>query len=156
MLYCWTMWVWCATVVDVESREMWTVAVWCGTCALRCGGVKWWCRGRLQCNVISDIENMVVRGEMCFNTMSEMWRGTLVCSNVMWNVVQWWCDVEWCGVVWNGVTWKVVWCKIFWRYVMECCVMWKREVWSWVVWCTMQFEPFSHTRRRKGGSWGQI
>ena len=22
----------------------------------------------------------------------------VVCSNVMWNVVQWWCDVEWCNV----------------------------------------------------------
>ena len=21
-----------------------------------CGGVKWWCRGRLQCNVILDVE----------------------------------------------------------------------------------------------------
>ena len=33
-------------------------------------------------------------------TVCEMWRGTLVCSNMMWNVVQWWCDVEWCGVEW--------------------------------------------------------
>ena len=24
----------------------------------------------------------------------------VVCSNVMWNVVQLWCDVEWCGVKW--------------------------------------------------------
>ena len=24
----------------------------------------------------------------------------VVCSNVMWNVVQWWCDVEGCGVEW--------------------------------------------------------
>ena len=32
----------------------------------------------------------------------------VVCSNVMWNVVQWWRDVEWCGVEWcdvkSGVT----------------------------------------------------
>ena len=41
MLRCW-MWVWCGIVVYVGWCEMWTVAVWRGTCALRCGGVKWW------------------------------------------------------------------------------------------------------------------
>ena len=79
----------CGIVVDVEWCKMWTVAVWrCGTC----GGVKWWCRGRLQCNV------MVVRGEIC---------DVECCAMVVW-----------CGVVWNGVmcgmmcdviTFNVVW-----------------------------------------------
>ena len=31
-----------------------------------------------------------------------------VCSNVMRNVVQWWCDVEWCGVEWCDVKGGVV------------------------------------------------
>ena len=33
---------------------------------------------------------------MCCNI--EVRHGALVCSNVMWNVVQWWCDVEWCDM----------------------------------------------------------
>ena len=32
----------------------------------------------------------------------------VVCSDVMWNVVQWWCDVEWCGVEWCDVKGGVV------------------------------------------------
>ena len=27
----------------------------------------------------------------------------VVCSNAIWNVVQWWWDVEWCGVDWCDV-----------------------------------------------------
>ena len=45
----------------------------------------------------------------------------VVCSNVMWNVMQWWCDVEWCDVEWCVVEW----CDVkggvmyFWCGVME-------------------------------------
>ena len=42
---------------------------------------------------------MVVRGEMCCNIKCLRCSVEhVVRSNVMWNVVQWWCDVEWCGV----------------------------------------------------------
>ena len=42
--------------VGVEWCEMWCGCVMWNMSALICGGVKWWCRGRPQCNVISDIE----------------------------------------------------------------------------------------------------
>ena len=87
-ILCCRMWVWCGIIVDVESREMWTVAAWCGTCDLRCGEVKWWCRGRLQCNVISDIDRW--SEARCVATLWDV-----ACD--MWYVVMW-CRMVWCGV----------------------------------------------------------
>ena len=96
---CW-MWVWCGIVVDVEWCEMWTEAVWCGTRSALICSMKWCCPGRLQCNVFRCWIWWSEARCVATLTVCEMWRGSLVCSNVMWNVVQWWCDVEWCGVEW--------------------------------------------------------
>jgi len=47
---------------------------------------------------------MAVRGEICCNIKCPRFGVEhVVCSNVMWNVVQWWRDVEWCGVEWRNV-----------------------------------------------------
>jgi len=52
----------------------------------------------VQCDVRCRIWWSEVRRVVTL-TVCEMWHGTyMVCSNVMWNVEQWWCDVEWCGV----------------------------------------------------------
>ena len=72
--------------------------------------MKWWYRGRLQCNVISDVEYVRCVATL---TVCEMWRG-MACSNVkccamvvMWNGVvqhEWWCDIKSFGVTrWNDV-----------------------------------------------------
>ena len=43
-------------VVMLHVGVVWN-GVGCGTCCtLSCGGVKWWCRGKLHCYVISDGE----------------------------------------------------------------------------------------------------
>ena len=62
---------WCEICCDVECGcgvanscgYGMATRVRCGLCDVerhvlqsRCGGVKWWYRGRLQCNVISDVE----------------------------------------------------------------------------------------------------
>ena len=59
--------------------------------------------GRLRCNVRYRIWWSEV---MCCDINCGMEHA--VCSNAIWNVVQWWCGVEWCDVKGDVKTFSVV------------------------------------------------
>ena len=66
-------------------------------------------------------------GAICVATLMSSVRCSMehVVCNVMWNVVQWWRDVEWCDMKGGAI-------KILWGDVIECVASVKMFN---VVWC---------------------
>ena len=126
---------WCGIWCGVKCAVMLNVGMMWNSCGcgmvwdVDCGCVMWnmlcfemwWCGmvvgSRLWCNAMSDVEYGGPRWDVTTLKLMSVRCGVehVVCSNVMWNFVQWWCDVEWCdvaGMVWCGMVWRERWCDV--------------------------------------------